>query len=151
MSLKIKIAGRALEVLHVEDNEGDVAILKQVVKKAGFPVHLTSLQHGEQALAYLQQEGLYFQAPRPDVVLLDLKLPGKDGLTVLTEIRQNPALKEIPVLILTSSDSSLDMSWAQRCNATQYIIKPADLDQFSGLMGHLQGYWIKTFRYRLPV
>lgn len=151
MSLKIKVAGRALEVLHVEDNMGDVALLKQVIKKAGFPIRLTSLVHGEEALAFLQQEGKFFGAPRPDVVLLDLKLPGKDGMTVLTEIRQNPVLKDIPVLIFTSSDSSLDMSWAQRCNATQYIIKPMELDQFSGLMGLLQGYWIKTFHYRLPV
>ncbi len=138
MSLKLKVKGRALEVLQVEDNPADTILLKQILKKA-------------EALSYLRQEGRYLGAPRPDVVLLDLGLPGKNGLTILTEIRQDPAFRDIPVLIFTSSESFLDMSWAQRCNATQYLVKPDNLEQFDGLLGFLQGYWIKTFHYRLPV
>jgi CheY-like chemotaxis protein len=150
MSLKIKVSGRALQVLHVEDNAGDAVLLKQVLKKAGFPIQLTNVPSGEEAISYLQKEGKYIGTAKPDVVLLDLGLPGKNGLTVLTEIRQNTEYREIPVLIFTNSDSFLDMSWAQRCNATQYLVKPDDLEQYDGLVGFLQTYWVKTFHYRLP-
>lgn len=149
MSLKIKVAGRALEVLHVEDNPGDAVLLKQAVRKAGFPIRLSAVADGEEALQFLRREGSYSESPRPDVVLLDLKLPRKDGLTVLTEIRQSPDLSNMPVLIFTNSDSDLDMSWAKRCNATQYIVKPMEPDQYGGLMVNLRDYWIKTFRSRV--
>lgn len=146
MAIKIKIAGRAIEILHVEDNPGDVLLLKQVLKKAGFPNRLNAVQDGEQAIAFLKQQGPYAQSPKPDVILLDLKLPRKDGLTVLTEIRQNQSWQNIPVIILTNSESDLDMNWATRLNATQYVVKPMDLDHYTDLVKHLRDYWIKTFR-----
>lgn len=149
MSLKIKVAGRALELLHVEDNPGDAVLIKQAVRKAGFPIHLATVEDGEEALLFLRREGSYFQSPRPDVVLLDLKLPRKDGLSVLTEIRQSPDLSNMPVLIFTNSESDLDMSWAKRCNATQYIVKPMEPEHYGDLMKNLRDYWIKTFRSRV--
>src|SRR5260221_11782076 len=143
MKTKIKIAGRALEVLHVEDNLGDATILKEVVKRAGFPARLNRVADGEEALDFLGQRGPHFQAPKPDVILLDLKLPNKDGLTVLAEIKQNPSWQSLPVIVLTNSDSDLDLSWAQRFNASHYVVKPMELNQFGVLVKHLRDYWIK--------
>jgi CheY-like chemotaxis protein len=144
MSLK-KIAGRALEILHVEDNAGDAALLKHVLKNAGFPTRLSHVPDGETALLFLGKKGPHAQAPQPDVVLLDLKLPKKGGLDVLVEIRKDPQYQHLPVIILTNSDSDLDMSWATRFNATQYIVKPMDPNHFDGLVKQLRTYWIKTF------
>jgi len=143
---KAKISGRILEVLHVEDNPGDAVLLKQVLKAAGFPVRSNNVGDGESALLYLRQVAPYAQSPKPDVILLDLKLPKKDGLTVLTEIRQNPEWQAIPVIILTSSDSDLDMSWSTRLNATHYVIKPMEPDQFGELVKYLREYWMKSFQ-----
>jgi two-component system, chemotaxis family, response regulator Rcp1 len=150
MTIRTKIAGRAIEVLHVEDNLADITLLKQVLKSSGFPNRLNSVQDGEQAIAFLSQQGSYSKSPRPDVILLDLKLPRKDGLTVLTEIRQNSSWQKIPVIILTSSESDLDMNWASRLNATHYVVKPMDLDHYTALVKHLRDYWVKTFRHHRP-
>ena len=146
MTIGIKIKGRAVEILHVEDSPGDANLLKQVLKKAGFPNQLHSVADGEQALQFLKREKKYSSAPRPDVVLLDLKLPGKDGLTVLNEIRQNTSLTNIHVIVLTGSESDLDMNWASRLNVQHYIVKPFELDGFGELVKLLREIWMKTFR-----
>jgi CheY-like chemotaxis protein len=101
---------------------------------------------GEQALQFLKKEKNYSRAPKPDVILLDLKLPGKDGLTVLNEIRQNDSLTNIHVIILTGSESELDMNWASRLNVHHYLVKPYDLDGFGELIKLLREIWMKTFR-----
>jgi chemotaxis family two-component system response regulator Rcp1 len=142
----IRIAGRAIEILHVEDNAADANLLNQVLKKAGFSNHLSAVSSGEDALNFLNQKSSYVKAPRPDVVLLDLHLPGKDGLTVLNEIRQSANFKNIPIIILTSSESDLDMDWADRLNATHYIVKPFDLAGFNELVKLLRELWFKTFK-----
>jgi CheY-like chemotaxis protein len=146
MARVIKIAGRAIEVLHVEDNQGDANLLKQILKKAGFPNKLSTVSNGEEALDFLNKVKNYSKAPRPDVILLDLKLPGKDGLTVLNEVRQSEGFKNIPVIVLTSSESDLDMDWATRLNATHYVVKPFELGGFSELIQLLREVWLKTFK-----
>jgi two-component system, chemotaxis family, response regulator Rcp1 len=146
MTKGIKIAGRAIEILHVEDSVGDANLLKQVLKKAGFPNKLNSVTDGEQALQFLKKEQKYSTAPRPDVILLDLKLPGKDGLTVLNEIHQNDSFAHIPIIILTGSESELDMNWASRLNVSHYIVKPFELTGFDELIKLLRAIWMKTFR-----
>jgi CheY-like chemotaxis protein len=148
MTTGIKIKGRAIEILHVEDSLGDANLLKQVLKKAGFPNKLNTVLDGEQALLFLKKEKNYTWAPKPDVILLDLKLPGKDGMTVLNEIRQNDSLTNIPVIVLTGSESELDMNWASRLNVHQYIVKPFELDGFGELTKLLREIWMKTFRKR---
>jgi chemotaxis family two-component system response regulator Rcp1 len=151
MISRIKIAGRTLEVLHVEDNPGDAVILKEVLKRAGFPARLNRVADGEEAFAFLSRRAPHFSAPVPDVVLLDLKLPKKDGLTVLNEIRQNPTWQFLPVIILTNSDSDLDLTWAQRYKVDHYVVKPSELDQFGVLVKLLRDYWVKTFQKRMVV
>src|SRR5271155_3118958 len=110
MSLNLRITGRAIEILHVEDNPADANLLKQVLKKAGFPNHLYVVPDGETALAFVKKEKKHEEAPTPDVILLDLKLPKKDGLSVLNEIRQDPAHQNIPVIVLTGSDSESNVA-----------------------------------------
>ncbi len=148
--MKTKIAGRAIEVLHVEDNLGDATLLKQVVKTAGFPMHLHAVPNGEEAIAFLKQENPHSSAPRPDVILLDLKLPRKSGMTVLTEIRQNSQWANLPVIVLTNSESDLDMDWATRLNAKSYMVKPMELQEFGKLVDMLREIWIKTFQKHRP-
>jgi CheY-like chemotaxis protein len=150
MAPGVKIAGRFLEILQVEDNDGDARLLKQALKKAGFPNRLYSVASGEAAFDFLNQKAVYSTAPRPDVILLDLKLPGKDGLTVLNEIRQSEAFKSIPVIVLTSSESDLDQDWASRLNANHYLEKPYDFEGFAPLIQLLRELWFKTFRKRKP-
>jgi CheY-like chemotaxis protein len=145
MTTGIKITGRAIEILHVEDNFGDASIMKQVLKKAGFSHRLTSVNTGEAALDFLNRRNIFSTASQPDVVLLDLKLPGKDGLAVLNEIRQNPILENIPVIILTGSESDSDMGWATRLKANHYVIKPLEIEGYRELTDILRKIWLKTF------
>jgi len=144
----IKIAGRIVEILYVEDNEGDSRLLKQVLKKAGFPNRLSVVSTGEAALDFLNRKSAHLEAPRPDVILLDLHLPGKDGLTVLNEIRQSDLFKNIPVIVLTSSESDLDQNWATRLNANHYLVKPFELEGYAELIKLLKELWFKTFKKR---
>ncbi len=146
MALRPKVAGRILEVLHIEDNLGDVVLLKKAVKEAGFPMHLSTVGDWEEALMFLGRQGRYTQSPKPDVLLLDLNLPKKDGMTILVEIRQNPDWKSLPVIILTSSESDLDRDWADRLNVSHFVTKPMDPNQYGELLRHLKEFWIKSFR-----
>lgn len=146
MALKPRIVGRILEVLHIEDNLGDVVLLKKAVKEAGFPMRLNTVGDWEEALMFLDKQGRYAQSPKPDVLLLDLNLPKKDGMTILVEIRQNPDWKSLPVIILTSSESDLDRAWADRLQVSHFVTKPMDPDQYGELMKYLKEFWIKSFR-----
>jgi CheY-like chemotaxis protein len=146
MVLKPKVAGHILEVLHIEDNLGDVVLLKKAVKEAGFPVHLHSVDSWEKALVILNRQGQYSQGPKPDVILLDLNLPKKDGMTILVEMRQNGDWKHLPVIILTSSESDLDREWADRLQVSHFVTKPMDPDQYGELLKYLKEFWIKSFR-----
>ncbi len=145
MTTSIKIAGRAIEILHVEDNFGDAGVMKQVLKKAGFPNRLTNVNTGEAALDFLNRRNAFSAAVQPDVVLLDLKLPGKDGLGVLNEIRQSEVLKNIPVIVLTGSESDLDLDWANRLKANHYVVKPFEVEGYKELTDILRKIWMKTF------
>lgn len=150
MALKPKVTGRILEVLYVEDNMGDVTLLKKVVKQAGFPMHLTAVGDGEEAFQFLKREGRYVQSLKPDVVLLDLNLPQKDGMTILVEMRQNPEWKNLPVIILTNSESDLDRDWANRLQASHFVVKPEDLGHYGDLVKYLKEFWMKSFKVHRP-
>ena len=120
----------SIEVLLVEDNPGDVRLTREALREGKVFNNLSVAKDGEEALAFLRREGEFAEAPRPDVILLDLNLPRKDGREVLEAIKADPSLRTIPVVILTSSEAERDIARAYELNANCYITKPVDLDQF---------------------
>ena len=133
-----------VEILLVEDNPGDVTLVKEMLKLSRFPVHVGVARNGEEALTYLRREEPFAYAPEPDLILLDLNLPKKDGREVLGEIKKDPALRHIPILILTSSRNDSDIQQAYQSEANFYLVKPMDLSEFPALMKYLEDFWIKN-------
>jgi CheY-like chemotaxis protein len=120
----------ALEILVVEDNPGDSRLLEYALKESQLTHHLMVAVDGIQALALLRKSEPYTHAARPDVIVLDLNLPGKTGLEVLEEIKSDDELKNIPIIVLTSSDRDLDVLVAYRKQASAYLVKPSSLREF---------------------
>ena len=143
MAIQMKTASRAIEVLLVEDNRGDVTLLREVLRGADFPVHLSVAKDGVEALRLLDKEGPHSMSPLPDVILLDLHMPRKGGLAVLSEIKRNRRLKKIPVFITTTSNDESDMRIAYRLKADYYFVKPMELEYYSILFKKLENIWVK--------
>lgn len=137
-----------MRILLVEDNAGDARLVIEAVKECTVPTQVTVVQDGLQALAFLRHEGQYASAPRPDLLLLDLNLPKKDGREVLTEVKTDPVLKRIPVVILTSSHADEDVLQAYTHGANCYVLKPIDLAAYFSLVQELVSFW--GARVRLP-
>ncbi|MFL5537873.1 MAG: response regulator [Longimicrobiaceae bacterium] len=137
---------RPVEVLLVEDNPGDVRLTREALKDGKVSNHLSVAPDGVEALRFLRREGPYADAPRPDVVLLDLNLPKKDGRQVLQEMKADPALRTIPVVILTSSDAERDITAAYELQASCYITKPVDLDQFITVVKSIEDFWFSIVK-----
>ena len=137
---------RQLEVLIVEDNRGDSELLRSAFSEWQAEAKLTILGDGEQALAYLYRTGSYAGAARPDLILLDLNLPRKTGLEVLAAIKNDPALQQIPVVVLTSSESPDDVSGAYELHANSYLTKTADLYEYFAKIRALEEFWLTTVR-----
>ena len=134
--------GRPVEILLVEDNPGDLRLTEEALKEGKVTNNLSAARDGEEALAFLRKEGTYADAPRPDLVLLDLNLPKKDGREVLAEIKTDPDLKRIPVVVLTTSEADEDILKAYNLNANSYLAKPVDLDQFITLVKGIEAFWL---------
>ena len=122
--------GRPVEILLVEDNPGDVRLTREVLKDAKVPNNLCVVKDGVEAMTFLKQEGKHTAAHRPDLILLDLNLPKKDGLELLAEINSDEALKDIRVVILTTSEAEHDIKRSFGMDASCYLIKPIDLERF---------------------
>jgi CheY-like chemotaxis protein len=131
-----------MEILLVEDNLADVRLTVEVLKKAKVPHNLSTVGDGVEALAFLRREGRYAEAPRPDLILLDLNLPKKDGRQVLTELKHEPDLKRIPTVILTSSRAEQDVVQAYDNYANCYIVKPITLEQFTTAVRFIEEFWL---------
>ena len=129
-----QLLGRPVETLLVEDNPGDILLTEEALKEGRVTNHLNVVRDGEEAMAFLRKEGSHANAPRPDLLLLDLNLPRKDGREVLSEVKATPDLKRIPVIVLTTSEADEDILKAYNLNANSYLAKPVDLDQFMALM-----------------
>ena len=132
---------RPFEILLVEDNPGDVRLTQETLKDFKVLNHLSVVGNGVEAMAFLRREGKYAQASRPDLILLDLNLPRKDGREVLTEIKVDEQLKRIPVVILTTSSAEQDILNTYEHHANCYITKPVDLDQFSAIVKSIEEFW----------
>jgi CheY-like chemotaxis protein len=135
-----------IDILLVEDNPGDVRLTKEALKEAKLLNTIAHVPDGVEAVAYLRREGKYKDAVRPDLILLDLNLPKKDGREVLAEIKNDPELKRIPVVILTTSRAEQDILKAYNLHANCYITKPVDLDQFVRVAKSIDDFWFTMVR-----
>ena len=134
--------GRPIEILLVEDNPGDIELTKVALEENKLNNNLQVVMDGEEATHYLYRRGAYKDAPRPDLILLDLNLPRKDGRQVLEEIKGDPKLSDIPVVILTTSDADEDILRAYQLHVNCYVRKPLDLDQFVKVVQSIEAFWL---------
>ena len=137
---------REIEILLVEDNPGDVRLTIEALKDGKIHNHLSVVSDGEEALAFLRRQGQYAKAPWPDLILLDLNLPKKDGREVLKEIKQEKDLKRIPVVILTTSTAEKDIIKTYDLHANCYINKPVDFDQFTNVVKSIEDFWFTVVK-----
>ncbi len=137
---------KEIEILLVEDNPGDVRLTTEALSEGKILNNLNVVGNGVEALAFLNQEGKYKDAPRPDLILLDLNLPKKDGREVLADIKTNRDLKRIPVVILTSSSADQDIATSYNLQANCYITKPVDLDQFLTVIQSIEQFWLTVVK-----
>ena len=131
-----------VEILLVEDNPGDVRLTQEALKESKVTNNLSVAEDGVEALAFLKREGKYADAPRPDLLLLDLNLPKKDGRELLEEIMADENLKRIPVVVLTTSKAEEDILRMYDQHANCYITKPIDFDQFIDVVKSIQDFWL---------
>jgi len=133
-------------ILLVEDDPADIELTQYTIKKSKVLVDLHAVGDGVEALAFLRQEGKFGNAPRPDLILLDLNMPRMDGRTFLTEMRMDDNLKAIPVVILTTSQAEEDVVKSYRLGANCYITKPVGLDEFTKVVSAIQDFWFTIVR-----
>ena len=133
---------RPIEILLVEDNPGDVRLTQEALGEAKVRNNLAVARDGVEALSYLRREAPFEDATRPDLVLLDLNLPRKDGREVLSEIKADPNLRRLPVVVLTTSAAEKDVFESYNLHANCYITKPVDLDQFVGIVSSIEDFWL---------
>jgi CheY-like chemotaxis protein len=136
------VNGRPAEILLVEDNPGDVRLTIEALRESKVANNLNVARDGVEALAYLRREGAYAGAVRPDLILLDLNMPRKDGREVLAEIKAEPALRTIPVVVLTTSRAEQDVLRSYELQANCYITKPVDLEQFITVVKSIENFWL---------
>ena len=142
-------AMRPIEILLVEDNPGDVRLTQEALGEAKVRNNLAVARDGVEALAYLRREAPFSDVSRPDLVLLDLNLPLKDGREVLAEIKADPELRRLPVVVLTTSTAEKDILESYNLHANCYISKPVDLEQFVGIVASIEDFWLTIVK--LPV
>jgi two-component system response regulator len=141
-----QMRAKPVQMLLVEDNPGDVRLTKETLKDAKLMVDLHVVGDGVEAMAFLRQEGKYASAPRPDLVLLDLNLPKKDGREVLSEIKQDLNLRRIPVVVLTISNGEEDVLKSYNLHANAYVNKPLNLEQFAKITKAIEDFWFTVVK-----
>jgi CheY-like chemotaxis protein len=135
-----------IEILMVEDNEGDVYMTTEAFKNAKIANHLSVTRDGLEAMDFLCRRGRFSAAPRPDLILLDLNLPGRDGRQILSDIRSDPALATIPVVILTSSKAEQDIVQSYQLHANCYIVKPVDFEALLLVVRAIETFWLTVVK-----
>lgn len=133
---------RIIEILLVEDNPGDVRLTREALREGKVLNNLNVVTDGHEAIEFLRREGEYGEAPRPDLILLDLNLPKKDGREVLAEIKADESLRRIPIVILTTSQAERDVIQSYDLGVNCYISKPVDLDQFIYVVKSIEEFWL---------
>jgi chemotaxis family two-component system response regulator Rcp1 len=140
--MSFKFPGRSIELLLVEDNPGDVRLTREALRENNSVNNLSVAPDGLEAMAFLRRQGTYTSSPRPDLILLDLNLPKKDGREVLAEIKTDEDLKRIPVVILTTSQASTDIHKAYDLQANCFVTKPVDFDEFMNVVKSIEEFWL---------
>jgi chemotaxis family two-component system response regulator Rcp1 len=133
-----------MNILLVEDNPGDIRLTQEAFKEGSVPKTLHVVKDGVEAMNFLRRKGNYINVPTPDIILLDLNLPRKDGREVLADIKSDELLRFIPVIILTTSDSEQDISKAYSLYANCFVTKPVDLDQFIFIIRQIEIFWFQV-------
>ena len=135
------IVGRPMEILLVEDSRSDARLTMEALKDGNLKHRMTLIPDGAEAMSFLRREQWFSRAPRPDLILLDLNLPGKDGREVLKEIKADEQLRDIPVVILTASKEHEDVLSREPFDVAGYMVKPVDMTKFIALVKQLKAYW----------
>ncbi len=135
-----------IEVLLVEDDPGDVLMTREAFEEHKLRNRLSVVSDGEEALAFLRREGLHADAPRPDLILLDLNLPRRDGREVLQEIKQDPQLRQIPVVVLTTSQADEDILRSYQLHANAYVTKPVDFERFVSVVRQIDEFFVSVVK-----
>ena len=135
-----------VNILLVEDNPGDARLMEEALKEGKVRVNLHRAQDGEEALRFVRREGEYSAAPRPDLILLDLNLPKRDGREVLQELKEDPRLKRIPIVVMTTSKSDEDVIKCYDLHANSYIQKPVNLDSFIEVIRSVENFWLTVVK-----
>jgi CheY-like chemotaxis protein len=138
--------GEPIEILMVDDSMGDIRLAQEALKEGRVRNRLSVVHDGEQAMAFLRQEDGYEDSPRPDLVLLDLNMPRMDGREVLAQIKGDPSLRSIPVVVLTTSEAEADIVKAYDLHANAYITKPVDLEAFLDAVKVVEEFWLTVVR-----
>jgi CheY-like chemotaxis protein len=141
-----KPAGQPIEVLLVEDDPGDVLLIREAFDYNKVHNHISVVNDGEQALAFLRNEGQYADARRPDLVLLDLNLPRKDGREVLAEVKADDRLRTIPIVVLTTSEAEEDVLRSYELHANAYVTKPVDFERFVAIVRQIDDFFVSVVR-----
>ncbi|MCW6036909.1 response regulator [Spirulina subsalsa FACHB-351] len=128
----------------VEDNRADIRLIQEALKHSTIPHEVITVRNGMDAMAYLRQEGDYVDSPRPDLILLDLNLPRKDGREVLAEIKSDSDLKRIPVVVLTTSHNEDDIAQSYELHVNCYITKSRNLNELFAIVKGIEDFWLKT-------
>ncbi|MCX7008392.1 MAG: response regulator [Kiritimatiellaeota bacterium] len=140
---------RPIEILLVEDNPGDVRLTQEAARETKVHNNMHIVSNGLDAMAFLHHEGRYASVPRPDLILLDLNMPGMDGREVLRLVKSDESLRRIPVVIITSSQAEEDILRAYDLQASCYVTKPVDLDQFIKVVKNIENFWLTIVK--LPI
>jgi CheY-like chemotaxis protein len=138
---------KVVNVLLVEDSKADARLITEVIKDEKILVDIDIVRDGEEAMSYLRQENEFIDKSFPDLVILDLNLPKKDGREVLTEMKADPQLKSIPVVILTTSQSEEDVLKSYKLQASCYVTKPIDLEQFIKIIKSIDEFWFSAVKF----
>ena len=141
---------RPIDILLVDDNPGDVRLTKEALNETGTNNILNVVENGMEAIEYLRRTGMYTNAIRPEIILLDLNLPKKSGIEVLEEIKKDSQLKEIPVVVLSTSDAEMDVIKAYQYHANCYIVKPVNFDQFVKIIKSTIDFWFNIVKLPKP-
>jgi two-component system, chemotaxis family, response regulator Rcp1 len=142
---------RLVEILLIEDSPSDAELTMEALREAKMRNHLSIVEDGVQAMEFLRRQGAYADAPRPDLIMLDLNLPRKDGREVLAEIKADPNLETIPVVVLTTSRAEQDIARSYHLHANCYVTKPVDFERFVEVVHSIESFWLYIVTLPPPV